>query len=206
MKKQEMKNLLFEMLGGILTGTDFRLKKSEDAFIRKIPGGRQMLGLPLLDYNPEFQFSLNVCVRLDAVEEIYHQFSGSPPKYHSMSDTTITRLEYFTGGPAMSMYRVTTAGDVASTGSVLSGVIRDKILPFFNEHQDVQALDRAVNCQQPGIDITQNPSGAMHAVILACLAGNKDFERMVAKHRTDMQLAPEVAHPFNRLVEYLKTR
>ncbi len=204
MKKQEMKNLLFEMLGSILSATEFRLKKSEDAFVRKIPNGRQMLGLPLLDYNPEFEFSLNICIRLDAVEELFHKFSGSPPKYHSMSDTTITRLEHFTGGPAK--YKVTTAGDVASAGGILASAIRDKIIPFLNEHKDAKALDRAVNCERPGIDITQNPSGAMHAVILAHLAGNKDFDRLVAKHRTDMQLAPEVAHAFNRLVEYLKTR
>jgi hypothetical protein len=203
MKKQEMKNLLFEMLGGILSTTEFRLKKSEDAFVGKIPHGRQMLGLPLWDYNPEFEFSLNICIRLDAVEEIFHRFSGSPALYHSMSVTTITRLEHFTGGPAK--YKVKTAGDVTSVGSILLPAIQEKILPFFHEHKDVQALDRAVNCEHPGIDITQNPSGAMHAVILARLAGNKDFERLVVKHRTDMQLAAEVPHPFNRLVEYLKS-
>src|ERR1051325_1093655 len=156
MKKQEMANLIFEMLSGVLAGTDFRLKKSEDAFVRRIPAGIQMLGLPLWDYNPHFEFSLNICVRIEAVEEIFHQFSRSPPKYHSMSTTTITRLEYFTGGSGR--YKVTTAEDVASSGRFLSNVIRDRIIPFFNEHQDVQALDRAVNCQQPGIDITQNQS------------------------------------------------
>ena len=56
-----------------------------------------MLGLPLWDYNPTFEFSLNICIRLDAVEDVFHHFSGSPPKYHSMSFTTMTRLEYFTG-------------------------------------------------------------------------------------------------------------
>src|ERR1700729_2445177 len=120
MKKQEMASLNFEMLSGILSGTDFRLKKSEDGFVRRIPGGRQMLGLPLWDYNPEFEFSLNICIRLDAVEEIYHRFSGSPPKFHSMSFTMMTRLEHFTGVPAR--YKVSTAEDVASVGDVLSGV------------------------------------------------------------------------------------
>ncbi len=203
MKKQEMARLIFEMLSGTLSGTDFRLKKSEDGFVRKLPGGRQVLGIPLWDYNPEFEFSLNICIRLDAAEEVFHQFSGSLPKYHAKSFTTITRLEHFTGG--LGRYKVTAAGDIASAGSVLAGVIREKIIPFFNEYQDAQALDRAVNCQRPGIDITQNPSGAMHAVILARLVENKDFERIIARHRTDMQLAPEVAHPFNRLVEYLMT-
>ncbi len=99
MKKQEMKNLLFEMLGAAVSGTEFRLKRSDDAFLRKIPGGRQMLGLPLWDYNPEFEFSLNIGIRLDAVEDIFHRFSGSPSaKYQAMSYTTLTPLERFTDG------------------------------------------------------------------------------------------------------------
>jgi hypothetical protein len=204
MKKREMADLIYEMLGGVLVGTEFRLRKSEEGFARKIPNGRQVLGLPLWDYHPEFLFSLNICIRLDAVEEILHRFSGSPPKYHSMSDTTITRLEYFTGDPGR--YKVTTASDVASAVGSLSSVIREKIIPFFDKHHDVLALDAAVNCQRPGIDITQNPPGAMHSVILAKLAGNKDFDRLVVKHQTEMELAPEADHPFNRLVEYLQTR
>ena len=105
----------------------------------------------------------------------------------------------------MFKYKVTTAADVASVEGALSAVIRDRIIPFFNEHQDVKALDRAVNCQEPGVDISQEPSASMTAVILARLAGNKDYERIVAKRRSKMQLAPEAPHQFNRLVEYLNT-
>lgn len=205
MTKEEMTNLIYQTLGNILSATDFRLKKSKEAFVRQIPGGRQMLGPPLLDYNPEFVFSLVMCIRLDAVEEIFHLFSGSPnAKYQAMSYTTITRLEYFTGGPTD--FKVATADDVTSAGTVLSSVIREKIIPFFDEHKDVSALDTAVNWQEPGIDITQNPSGAMHSIILAHLAGSQNFDALVAKHRSEMQLGREVVHPFNRLVEYLKTQ
>ena len=204
MKKREMAELIFEMLGDILSGAEFRLNRSEDAFARKIPNGSQLLGLPRWDYKPAFEFSLNICIRLYAVEEIFHRFSGAPPKYHSLSYTTITRSEHFTGGS--SKYRVTTAEEVASVGVVLSSVVRNKIIPFFDEHQDLQSVDKVVNVEQPGIDITLSPSGAMHSVILAHLAGNKDFERIVIKHRTDMGLTPEVDHPFNRLVNHLQTR
>lgn len=202
MNKTQVANLIFEMLGEILSGTDFRLKKSEDGFVRKISNGRQMLGVPLWDYNPEFEFSLNICIRLDAVEDVFHLFSGSPPKYHSMSFTMMTRLAQFTGGPRK--YKVKTADDVASAGAAFSPAIQNNILPFFNENQDVKALDRMVNGTGPKIDITLNPSGAMHAVILARLAGNPDCERLVIKLRNDMQLAADVAHPFNQLVEYLR--
>src|SRR5437660_279142 len=103
MKKREMANLIFQMLSGILSETEFRLKKSESGFVRKIPGGRQTIGLPLWDYHPEFEFSLTICIRLEAVEEIFNQFSGTAPKYHPLSLTTITSLEYFARGPATYM-------------------------------------------------------------------------------------------------------
>jgi len=191
------------MLKYHLSSTHFVLKGT-DSLVQKIPGGVQLLGVPLRDYNPEFVFSLNICIRLDTAEEIFHRFSSSPnAKYQAMSFTMMTRLEYFTGGPAH--YKVTTADDVASVGDALSNVIRDRIVPFFNEHKDAQALDRAVNQEERGIDVTLAPSGQMHSIILAYLAKNGDFDRLVAKHRSDMQLAPDVVHPFNHLVEYLRT-
>jgi len=203
MKTQEMKNLILQALSEILCDTDFCLKKSDDAFIRKIPDGRQTLGMGFWNFNPKFQFQLMMCIRLEAAEEMYHRFSRAAPKYYSLSDTTITRLEYFTGGPHK--YTVTTAEDVASVVGSLAGVIRGKVIPFFNEHQDVKALDRAVNNQEPGIDITQSPGGPMHAIILAYLAENADFDKIVAKQRDKMELAADVPHPFNSLIDYLKT-
>lgn len=203
MKKPEMANLIFEMLTGILAGTDFRLKKSEQGFLRKIGGGRQMLGLPLWDYHPEFEFSLNICIRLDAVEQIFHQFSGSPPKYHSMSFTMMARLEQFTTGPAR--FKVTTAQDVTAAGNILCSVIREEIIPFFDQNLSLHDLNRTVNAERPDIDITQNPSKSMHSIIVARVAGSEDFDRLVVKHRAEMQLAPGVAHPFNDLVRYLET-
>ena len=202
MKKKEMKDMILQGLADILSQTDFQLKKSEDAFFRKIPGGKQMLGLPLWDYNPQFEFSLNICIRLDAAEEIFHEVSGTPPKYRSMSFTTNTPFGRFTKGPTN--FKVITAEEVAAAARLLSPVIRERIIPFFDEYKDVKELDRGVNCQEPGIDSTHFPWRAMHSIILAHLAGNKDFDDLVAKHRSTMQLSPETDHPFNKMVEYLK--
>jgi hypothetical protein len=202
MKRAEMAGAIFEVLGGILSATEFRLKKSEDGFARKISGGKQVLGVPLWDYHPDFEFSLNICIRLDAVEATFHRFSGSPANYHRMSFTMIARLEQFTGGPPR--YKVRSVEDAAYVGQLLSSDIRDKIVTFFRENETVTDLDRTVNIEHPGIDVTQNPSGAMHAIILARLAGNKGFEKLVSKHQAEMQLAPGAQHPFNHLVDYLR--
>lgn len=201
MKKQEMKNLIFQSLGEMLAGTELRLKRHDDQFIREIPGGRQMLGLPLVDYGPVFKFSLNICIRLEAVETIFIELAGIAPKYRPMVFTTNTPLSYFTGTD--SDFEAETANDVAAIAGPLFTVVRDKIIPFLDAHTDVAALDQGVNRQEPGITFMHNPSGAMHSVILAALAGNSDFDRLVEKHRSDMQLTPETAHPFNALVRHL---
>ena len=202
MNKQAMKNLVFQVLEEGISDPEFRPRKSEDAFVRKIVGGKQMLGVPLWDHSPRFDISLNICIRLDAAEQIYHRFSGSPPKYQSMSTTTITRLEYFTGGPRR--YSLVTADDVTSVGREICKVVRDKVIPFLDRHKDAKSLDEAVNCTQPGLDITQDPAGSMEAVILAHLAGNPDFDAVVTKLRQRMELSPEADHAFNRLAAYLK--
>ena len=204
MKKPEMLNLIYEMLAKALDGTGFRLKKSEQAFVRQFPGGRQMLGLPLWDYNPEFEFSLNICIRLDAVEQIFHLFSLAEPKYHAVSDTTITRLEYFTGAPGT--FKVITAADVASAGSTLSKTLKEKIMPFFSANEEPKALDRAANRQQPGIDVTQPPSGLMHRLILARLAGNPEFEQLVQRYLWEMRSFAEAdKERFQNLVQHLRS-
>jgi hypothetical protein len=203
MKKQEIKDRIFQELAPSLAETGFRLKKTEDAYIRRIAGGRQMLGLPLWDYRPIFEFSLNICIRVDEVDAIFHLIARTPPKYQAMSVTTITTLEYFVGQPAK--YQVSTPDEVTATCKSLSVVIREKIIPFFDQHTDVKSLDQAVNCQSPGIDISQPPWGAVHSIILAHLAGNPDFDRLIAKHRSELQLPAEAEHPFNRAVSYLKS-
>src|SRR6185295_8870392 len=98
------------------------------AFVRSIANGWYKIGLPFYDYSPEFVFSLNICIRVNAVEDIFDMFSGVAPKHHSTTTTTITRLEYFTGGRGQ--YQVITPEDVVTVGGVLTKIILGQILPF----------------------------------------------------------------------------
>src|SRR5579871_6551822 len=93
-RKSEVLRQLSEAIAPVVNTAGFRFKKSTQAFVRKIDAGRQELGLALVDYNPEFQFSFNLCVRLEAVQEIVNRFSGSPTKYHSTTLSSITQLEF----------------------------------------------------------------------------------------------------------------
>ena len=152
MKRAEMAGAIFEVLGGILSATEFRLKKSEDGFARKISGGKQVLGVPLWDYHPDFEFSLNICIRLDAVEATFHRFSGSPANYHRMSFTMTARLEQFTGNPPR--YKVRSVEDAAyrfsgRVGAVSGAVPHISIKIRRDGNRDAISI-RARNRPRPG--------------------------------------------------------
>src|SRR5262245_25360569 len=97
--KTEVRRAIVDAVTPVVSAAGFRFRKSSDAFVRRIEGGRQELGLPLVDHSPVFEFSFTLCIRLEAVQEITNRFSGSPPKYHSTTLTSITQLE-FLGVPA----------------------------------------------------------------------------------------------------------
>lgn len=206
MKKSEIQSLIYEGLGEILSHTDFRLKKSEGGFVRKIPQGRQALVVSLIDYKPKFIFSLTACIRLDEVENILHQFSGSPAKCHSMSYTTMTQLEYFTG-ITPSEFSVTTEAEVSSALGGLAGIVEEKIVPCFDECQDVRALNQMVNSDPANgvpFDSTQPPWGAAHAIIVARLAEHGDLDQLIAKYRSKWNLGDDPHYSYNRIAEFVR--
>ena len=204
MRKRDVLNLVCEHVGGMVQGHDFRLNRKEQCFIRTISGGNQAVGIPLYDYNPEFIVSLAMTIRLNIVEDIFNLFSGTAPEYHPSGTTAITQLSYFTRGQP-SEYKVVTEQDIVKVMETLAPIIREQIIPFLDRHQDVTALEAAVNRTKPSIDGTQLLARAMHAVILARLVGNNDFERLVAHYQNEMRFFVETEQEkFTKLVAYLR--
>lgn len=202
MNKKEMHMRIFRILEDILAGIGLWIRKRDDGFVRTIPGGWQELSVPLWDYNPRFEFSLTLCIRLHAAQEIVNLFSGAPAKYHAITTTTITQLAYFVQRD--SKYLVTDDEDVIAVGRSLSPIMREHIVPFFDTYKDITALDRGVNCLLPSIDSTLYPVKAMTAIVLARLAGNPELDRIISNHRIAMQRLGSEPQAYDQLVEYLK--
>src|SRR5215831_18898787 len=155
MKKGEVRTKIYECLEPVLTPGEFRLKKSHEGFVKRITGGTQTLGVPLWDYNPRFDFSLTMSIRLDAVEEITNRFSGSLPKYHSMTQTVLTQLEHL--GLSRCRWQAKTENELEQTLSEVGSVVRESILPFFQRYQDLPAIAAAANPEtNPLIPPTSN--------------------------------------------------
>jgi hypothetical protein len=205
-KRPEVRALIYQRLDRLISTHGFRLKKSEEGFVRKIPGGRQVIGVPLWDYHPEFEFSLNVCIRLDEAEHVLHLCLQTPPEYQSASYTIMMRLEYFMPGQ-QTTFIFTSERDISDAVDKLSPVLQKEIIPFLDKHQDLKAVAATVNHSEKPVDISVPPYAGIHRIILAHLTKDPAFEQLVVKYRKEMgAIVASEREKFEKVVEHLRSR
>jgi hypothetical protein len=218
--KTEVQRMIADAVTPVVSAAGFRFKKASEAFVRKIEGGRQEVGLPLVDYNPIFEFSFTLCIRLEAVQEITNRFSGSPPKYHSTTLTSITQLE-FLGLPAEPgrgvKFHVKSEADLAAVMPGVLSIMRERVLPFFDEYRDIVAVNRGLNPEgaervfrivgfpdRRAFDATNQPYRAMAGVAVAHLANDPRLPELIGAYRSQIgEMQEHDRAKFDNLVRYL---
>jgi hypothetical protein len=192
MKKGEVRNLIYSLITPLVAEKGFQFKKAgEGILIRNIPGGNQRIGVPLVDYNPQFKFSLIITIRLDAVEEIANKFNVAPPKYHSETTTFTAQLERFMPGKN-TQFMVATEEDIKAAIVSLKPVIQERIIPFLDENQSLQTLAKTIDF----LDIPKVLSGTgagMRAMTLAKLTKQPNFENIAATYQQRISQYPKAA-------------
>ena len=202
MNKTEVRELIYKELGKKISDPTFRLKKSEEGFVRIIPAGKQVIGIPLVDYNPQFEFSLNISIRIEAVESIVHRFLGSPPKYQKLSHTYSARLDHFVSNTHW--FIVFTPEDISNAAARLESVVAEKIIPFLDSHRDLHSVANAMNLTAVP-DMIPGPGPAMYAATVARLTNNPQFEEIVTAYQQRVaRLQPWMRDAFLTLVDYLR--
>jgi hypothetical protein len=201
MKKVEIRNLIFSILTPLFVEKGFRLKKAgEGELIRVIQGGFQRIGIPLVDHNPKFKFSLIIAIRLDAVADITNKFV--PAKYHSAATTFTAHLERFMPEQE-TQFVVFTEEDIKAAFARLEPVIRGRIIPFLDETQDLATVAKAMNLT----DIPQIlPGGAnKSALTIARLIRYPDFEKIAATYQQRIsQYSKNAQEELKNFIQHLR--
>jgi hypothetical protein len=202
MNKSQVRELIYKEVEKKIHDPTFCLKKSEEGFVRVIPAGKQVIGIPLVDYNPQFKFSLNTWIRIEAVESVVHRFLGSPPKYQKLSHTYCARLDYFV--PDTHWFSVFTPDDISNAAGRLETIIAEKIIPFLDSHRDLPSVANAMNLTAVP-DKIPGPGPAMYATTVARLTNNPQFEEIVTAYQQRVaRLQPWMRDMFLNLVDYLR--
>ena len=204
MKKKEVRDLIYSLITPLVIEKGFRFKKAGEGILsRSIPGGNQCIGVPFVDYNPQFKFSLFVTIRLNEVEEIANKFNAAPSKYHSETITFTAQLERFMPGKD-THFMVTTEEDIKAAIASLKPVVQERIVPFLNETQSLQALANAIDF----LDIPKILSGTgsgMRMMTIAKLTKQPNFEIIAATYQQRISQYPKDAQEeLNNFIQHLR--
>lgn len=142
----EVRRQIVDALNPVLNPAGFRFKKKSEAFVRKLEGderGRQEFGIPLFEYHPLYKFSFVLCIRLDAVQEIVNRFAGVLAEDYGDTMTSCTQLEYF--DLPEHEYQVHSEAELAAVMPGICAMVREKVIPFFDQYRGVTSLNGAMN-------------------------------------------------------------
>ena len=87
-----LKAALFGSLARRLTSEGFQLNTPDDNFVRCRDGITDIFQVTCLNAKPGYRVQPGVAVRIERVEEIFHQTSGFEPKYQHSTPTMGTRV------------------------------------------------------------------------------------------------------------------
>jgi hypothetical protein len=211
MKAAYVKQLILEGVHDSIGCLGFTIVKRRDCLARKIPGGCQQLELPFYNYNPVYKFSLTILTRIDQVEYIYNKFSNVLRNWHKETNTLGVRLPQFMPefrpGDLMPM-QAETEQDIHNALCRLAPVLKERIIPFLEEHATNEDLEVCLNRAAPLDFTTSREARFKKGVILAHLCKKSDYEMIVQKYRNEIKFGKGVTESdvklFEQLVDYLK--
>lgn len=215
MHAAEARNLIYQALERLLEPVGFVIKKSEEAFVRRFAGGRSIIGIPFWSYPPQHVFSLLPAVRIDKIEEMYCEINDTPSRIRGTTMTLVVKLWKLSGmeKPLRDVplpdfgcpfyYTVSSTQAISEVVNSIEPVVRDMILPFFDRHQDIHCVNRALNHE--GLDT--GDGRFLHDLIAAYLAKEPTYGDIVSRYRDEMATwQPSDRELFDRAVDYLAAR
>ena len=137
------------------------------------------------------------------MEDITNKFEGTPEKYHSGTDTAGFLAERFMP-KENEIFKVTVKYDIQSAVNRLAPVLRERVIPFLNEHQDLKSVAAAMNLTE-----IKDNAKALTAVTVAYLTNDPRFQEIVEGYRKRLSMAARFPErgvaKLENLVKYLET-
>lgn len=190
-----------DWLTGELGELGFVHRPNDEYVVRRMPQGRQDVGIAVWDRSRGVELSLILSVRIDAVEAMYHRFSGVLPEFQALSSTVVTPFHYFAGGPERTT--VATVEELAAVTQNWEQPLRNEVIPYFKEVVDVVSLDHLVNTTNDILDVTNLLDSYIHKIILAKVAGNPKLSTLVELHRPVLDALDSDSSMYDTVLEYL---
>lgn len=185
-EQKRLKLEIFEHLKPRLVDHGFKLKAAKETFRRQHDGVTDMFQLIFLDNKiddkPGWRIKLSIAVRVEKVEEIFHQTSSFDQKYQSDTATIGSSLNYLTGiSRDDSEFPVNSIDEVPLVCSLILDAFSNFALFYFKRFDVLAEIDRELNTKpleynsNRGVPYFRCTTG----LIVAKLVGRADYEYLV---------------------------
>jgi hypothetical protein len=205
-----LKIALFESVRKRVLADGFELNAEGDNFVRRHDGITDIFQLTCLDAKPGYRVQPGMAVRVDQIEDIFHQTSGFEFKYQKGTPTMGTRVGSLLGGsPRACEFLLESEAEITAVTEKLMSAFREFVLPYFDHWGSLTAIDAELN-DKPA---ERTPHRALAwfrcstGIIVAKLVGRPDYERLAAFY-TDVMTRDNKGFYFKRfeaLAKYLES-
>lgn len=147
-------------------------------------------------------------VRLDLVEQLAYQFTTGLSGYQAHSNTLIIKMGELMGQPHL-RFEAKHEEDIQEAALQIIGFMQTRGFAFLEEHSAVDRLDKLFNEHpEQKLKYAHNEfNRCLRGIVLARLAGRKDWQGLIAIYRRSLQkknTAPQLMENYEKLSRFLK--
>lgn len=205
-----LKAALFESVRQQLVEDGFVLVPARETFIRRRDGITDHFQLVCKDARPGYRIQPNVGVRIDRVEELFHQTSGFERRYQETTSTMGAPAgSLLGGGPRACEFILDSESEISPVSERIMGVFRGVALPYVEHWSSLPAIDAELN-DKPGERSPHRSLATFRCstgIIVAKLVGRPDYEQLAAFYADVMARDNKGFYfkPFQALLKSLET-
>ena len=187
---KQLKKLLLTAVASRLNDVGFKLKSAKDSFVRDVDASSYIYQLLFLDSKMGWRIQPSVAVRLERVEEIFHQTSGFEAKYQGDTPT----IGGFVGSIIADTnrdceFRLDGEDEVPQVADAIVRVFHEFAEPYFERFSSLAAIDVELN-DKPTARTPNRVAPWLRCAtgsIVAKLVGRPDYDSLIESYLDTMR-------------------
>ena|SRR5690242_19714893 len=182
MNKKQLRIALLQSIASQLSEEGFILKVEKDRFIRPHQGVVDIFQLVFLDAKDTLRIQPNVSVRIECVENIFHQTSNFEAKFQNDTPTIGISVGHLIGGNNQACeFILRQNSEVLTTAKEIVSVFKKIALPYFQKYDSIKAIDAELNSEPTKLTLHRIAPWLRCAtgIIVAKLVNRPNYDQLV---------------------------
>lgn len=186
---KDLKTALLSALQPKFEARGFKLQKSKERFVKRVPEGAWWFVLDFTVYEC-LHVKPAMGLRVNAIEDRFHQTSGFERQYQADTPTLSLSVQGLVADPSSFEYLIRDLSDVGAVAAQIERDFDQIVLPYFEDHSTLSKIDAALN-QDPEQDCVHYAMDYLrcaHGLIVAQMVGRPNYTDLVEIYRQKLAL------------------